>query len=150
METAKVFISSVLNPAKEELSPERLVAKDVVEGYQFLRAWAFESAPASSETLDESYLRHVDECDLVILIVGQHATEPVAAECLRAKERKKPILAFAKNAPNRSALAKSVLELAGVKYAPYDSLEDFRAAVRNAINVGRTISGKIPARSCFV
>ncbi len=134
MEQAKVFISSILNTGREDLRQERDVAREVVTSYRFLKPWAFEKAPASFEDLDESYLRHVDECDLFILIVGIEATNPVTAECLRAKERNKPILLFAKESENRTPLARALLESVGVKYATFRTVEELRQSIADAID----------------
>ena len=49
-----------------------------------------------SQELDESYLRNVDECNILTVSVGSEASNPVAAEVQRAKHLNKPILAFAK------------------------------------------------------
>ena len=83
MERGKVFISSVLNLEVEDLHKERDTAREVVESYRFLRPWAFEKTPASTDELDESYLKQVDECDLFVLIVGTGSTNPVTAELRR-------------------------------------------------------------------
>lgn len=134
METAKVFISSILNPNTEDLRSEREAIRVVVESYGFLAPWAFERAPASFEDLDESYLRHVEECDLFVLIVGRHATNPVTAELQRAKDRKKPVLVFSRVAPDRAPLATALIESAGVKYASFQTIEELRQATSAAIN----------------
>src|SRR5712692_6350254 len=97
MDFGKIFISSILNPSVEDLRPERNAARDVIDSFGFLKAWAFETAPASTENLDESYLRHVEECDVFILILGVKVTAPVNAEWLRAKKLKKPTLVFVKS-----------------------------------------------------
>lgn len=134
MDKGKVFISSILNRKVEDLHPERNAVREVVETYRFLKPWAFEKEPASSEDLDESYLHHVDECDLFILIVGRRSTDPVTAECLQAKEKDKRILLFAKSVQDRTPQAKSLLALPGVKYAPFDTMEDLQRSVRDAID----------------
>ncbi len=134
MDKGKVFISSILSRGVEDLHAERNAAREVVESYRFLKAWVFEKEPASTEELDESYLRHVEECDLFILIVGKEATNPVTAECLRAKERNRPTLVFAKAVQDRAPLAQSLLKVADVKYAPFATSEDLRHAVRDAID----------------
>lgn len=134
MDQGKVFISSILNRKTEDLLAEREAVREVVDSYRFLRAWVFEKAPASTEDLDQAYLRHVDECDLFILIVGREVTNPVTAECQRAKEKNKPILVFAKSVQNRTPLSQALLQIAGVKYAPFDSVDSLRQAVQAAID----------------
>jgi hypothetical protein len=133
MELAKVFISSILDPNKEDLRAEREAVRVTVEKYRFLTPWAFEKAPASVEALDESYLRHIEECDLFIIIVGTKATDPVTAELQRAKDRCRPILVFAKEAADRTPLAKALLDSAGVKYATFHDTEQLKQRVTDAI-----------------
>jgi len=134
MEQGKVFISSILNRAVEDLSAERSIAKEIIESYDFLRAWAFEIAPASFENLDDSYLRNIDDSDIFTVIVGAQASNPVAAEIQRAKQRNKPILAFAKRVANRTPMAQALLESTGTKYAAFGSPEELRASLRDALN----------------
>jgi hypothetical protein len=133
METGKVFISSILNLAIEDLRAERLAVKEVVEDFGFLHAWAFEAAPASTEELDQSFLRHVDECDLFILIIGAEMTKPVNSEWLRAKRTRKPILVFAKSCSERSTEVEVALEALGRKYATFSSPDSLKDATRRAI-----------------
>jgi len=133
-EQTKVFISSVLNPALEDLRSERQIAREVVESYRFMKAWAFEKAPASFEDLDESYLRNVEECDVFLLLVGAEATNPVVAEVQRAKLKNKPILVFAKSSAGRKPTAKILLESVGTKYVSFRSSDELRDAIRDAID----------------
>lgn len=134
MDKAKVFISSILNREIEDLQEERQAAREAVESYRFLTAWAFEEEPAATGPLDESYLRHVEDSDLFILIVGRAATDPVTEECLKAKDRSKPILLFCKSVPDRTPLARSLIELAGGKYASFATANDLRQCVQDAID----------------
>jgi hypothetical protein len=134
VEQAKVFISSILKVSLEDLRAERKVVREVVESHPFLRAWAFEKAPASFEDLDESYLRNVDDCDIFVVIVGSEASNPVAAEVQRAKQRNKPILAFARACTNRKPIAQMLLDTTGTKYANFQSAEELRHAIGDAIN----------------
>ncbi len=133
MEFGKVFISSILNTKTEDLRAERNRVRAVVDSYPFLKPWAFEKAPASTENLDDSYLRHVAECDLFILILGEKITDPVTAEYLKAKDLDKPTLIFARDSQNRSVQANLLLHGAGVKYSTFQTLDDLEAQVRNAI-----------------
>lgn len=134
MNYAKVFISSVMNPAVEDLRPEREAVRRIVESYPFLKAWAFEEAPASTDAVDEYYLRNVDESDAVILIVGCEATNPVAAELERALRSSKPIMVVRKSVQNRKPLAQSLLAQAGRKYVDFCSIEELESATRAALN----------------
>lgn len=134
MDYAKVFISSVMNPAVEDLRPEREAVRSVVESFSFLKAWAFEKAPASTDAVDEYYLRNVDESDAVILILGSEATNPVAAELERALRSSKPIIVLRKSVETRKPLAQSLLAQAGRKYVDFCSIEELESAVRAALN----------------
>lgn len=148
MEQGKVFISSVLNLEVEDLRKERDTAREVVESYRFLSPWAFEKTPASTDELDESYLKEVDECDLFVLIVGTGSTNPVTAELLRAKKQGKPLLLFAKSVENRTPHAQSLLQLAGKKYAPFGTLEELRQAVQDAIDLALVVGlGALPSKT---
>jgi len=133
MDFGKVFISSILNPSIEELRPERNATRDVIDSFGFLKAWAFESAPASTETLDQSYLRHVEECDVFILILGMKVTAPVNAEWLRAKKLKKPTLVFVKSVARRDAETDDVLDALNKKYAGFNTIEGLKQSVRSAL-----------------
>jgi hypothetical protein len=133
-EQAKVFISSILNRSIENLVEERNAVRKAVDSYPFLRPWAFENAPASIEELDESYLRHVDECDIFTIIIGKAATNPVVAEVQRAKQRNKPTLLFAKRVSGRSPMAQMVLDGLGRKYAEFESAAELEQAVRDAVD----------------
>jgi len=133
MDFGKVFISSILNPSIEDLRPERLAVREVVESFPFLKAWAFEASPASSENLDQSYLRHVEECDAFIIIFGAKVTPPVSAEWLRAKKLKKPILAFVKSVSNRTPEVDDALDALNKKYAPFKTIEELKGAAKIAV-----------------
>lgn len=133
MDFGKVFISSILNPAIEDLRPERMAVREIVESFPFLKAWAFEASPASSENLDQSYLRHVEECDAFVIIFGARVTPPVNAEWLRAKKLKKPILAFVKSVSNRTPEVDDALDALNKKYAPFKTIEELKGASKLAI-----------------
>ena len=133
-EQAKVFISSILNRSIENLIEERNAVRKTIDSYDCLRPWAFEHAPASTEELDDSYLRHVDECDIFAVIIGKEATNPVVAEVQRAKQRNKPILVFTKRVVARSPMAQMVLDGMGRKYADFESVVELEQAVRGAVD----------------
>ena len=80
-----VFISSRQD---EEMACARRLAIEAVEAYPGLRVWAFEDAPASSESARAKYIRNAGKADFVIWLIGSTTTTPVAEEvdaCLRAK-----------------------------------------------------------------
>ncbi len=133
MDSGKVFVSSVLNTTIEDLQKERLVIRAVVDSFGFLEAWAFEVTPASSEDLAKSYLRHVEECDIFVLVLGEHVTPPVNAEWLRAKKLQKPLLIFVKACSPRSPEVADVLDALNRKYAPFETLTQLEKAAKDAI-----------------
>ena len=61
-----VFVSSVIAGLKEERSAVRRGAERVG-----LVGWVLEETPASSDALDESYLKHVREAEFVVWLVGR-------------------------------------------------------------------------------
>jgi Domain of unknown function (DUF4062) len=68
--------------AVDDLLSERTAVHEIVCSYDFLTPWAFERTPASSEDLEQSYLRPVEECDIFILVIGAQVTDPVIEESL--------------------------------------------------------------------
>lgn len=87
MDPFRVFISSIMNPAIEDLLNEREAAQRAVEQFApITKPWAFEAEPASSKPLLDFCLGAVRTCDLFVLIVGQCVTDPVKAECQTARD----------------------------------------------------------------
>jgi hypothetical protein len=84
-----VFISSVMD---EEMSQPREDAVAALETPAFLSPWAFEFTPASSEDVDESYLRKVRDADVVLWLIGRRTTEPVEREIREALKNDRPLL----------------------------------------------------------
>jgi hypothetical protein len=116
------------------LSPEREAAREAVESFPHVaRAWAFESSPASTKRLRDSYIDEVKACDPMLLIVGCTVTPAVREECDTAHDYGKPILAFAKDVPEREPEAVQVLRLLDAKYAPFTDAADLREKVRVAL-----------------
>ena len=134
----------------EDLLSERRIVYEVVCGYDFLVPWAFERTPASSEDLQESYLRPVEECDLFVLIIGAQVTEPVIAECMRAKDLDKHILVFAKNVERRSQAVQLLLKQMDKKYAPFGLPEELRQQVKGAIDHLSALSLRSPRRKTLL
>lgn len=133
MDFGKVFISSILNPSVEDLRPERRAVRDAVESFEFLKPWTFETAPASTENLDQSYLRHVEECDVFVLLLGAKVTPAVNAEWLRAKKLKKPTLVFVKSVAKRDAEVDDVLDALNRKYATFNTVDGLKQSVKSAL-----------------
>lgn len=86
-----VFISSVMRP---ELAAAREMARETFGRAPFLNPWAFEFTPASSEPVDQGYLRKVREADFVVWLVGREVTQPVQNEIREALGADRRLLVF--------------------------------------------------------
>ena len=134
MEALKVFVSSVMRPSVEDLTEERRVAFEAVEALApVARAWAFEREPASTKRLRDSYIDEVKTCDLLLLIVGRVLTPAVREEFDTARDYEKPILAFAKNVPQREPEVAEVLALLDAKYDTFAEATELRDKIRAAV-----------------
>lgn len=72
-----IFLSSVMT---DELQWARDEVVSALSEVPFLVSWAFEHTPASSERLDDSYLRHVREAAFLVWLTGDQVTPPVTKE----------------------------------------------------------------------
>ena len=66
-------MSSVINGMQEE----RAIVERAVRSLEIARPWRFETAPASSQEMEESYLSKVRECGIFILLVGSAHSQAV-------------------------------------------------------------------------
>ena len=85
------FVSSVMD---DDLRLYRETVVECLRKSTFLAPWVFEFTPASSEPLDESYLRHVRDADVVIWIGGDETSTPVVREINEAITYKKRLWIF--------------------------------------------------------
>jgi GNAT superfamily N-acetyltransferase len=129
-----VFVSSVMDPAVEDLSDERDAAVTAIDSLPITRSWAFEYTPASADAADDTYLDKVDECDIFLLVLGAEMTDPVAKEYGRARDLNKPRLLFVKNV-RRSARAEDWLRARRleVKYDRFEGAEDLGDRAKDAV-----------------
>jgi hypothetical protein len=142
MEPYRVFISSIMNPENEDLTAERRAARSAVERFAPLtKAWAFEAEPASSKPLLVLYLDAAKTCDVFVLILGEHATNPVRDEVQVALDYAKPILLFCKELPARDAETQELLHRINVKYVPFIYATELQDKVR--ISIGHHLLGLI-------
>ena len=82
-----VFISSRQD---KEMARARALAIETVDNYPGMRVWAFEHAPAGSESARDMYIRNAGKADFVVWLIGSTTTLPVAEEvyaCIRAQGR---------------------------------------------------------------
>ena len=106
-----VFVSSIMDKAREDLRAERDAVRTAVQSIGITQSWRFEDSPASSRHVDDAYLAKVREADIFVIILGQELSEPVRKEYETALAAQKPILAFLKattRTPTADAFAKSL------------------------------------------
>jgi len=134
MEPLKVFISSVMNRALEDLTAERNAAKDGVDSFAPIACtWAFESEPASSKPPRDSCIDAVKQCHVLALILGRVLTPVTKDEYDTARDYQKPILVFCKDVPARDPETLELLRGLDVKYAPFREAADLGPKVREAV-----------------
>ncbi len=126
-----MFVSSVMD---DDLQPYRDTAESLINS-RFLTSWVFEYTPASSESLDESYLRHVRNADFVIWIGGEKTSNPVKREVNEAIIHQKRLLVFLLPANTRNAGTEEIIETIssnkGPKWCKLDdrNIETFEEAL---------------------
>ena len=136
MEPYRVFISSIMNRAIEDLLGEREAARGAVDHFSPITTpWAFEAEPASPQPLLDFYLNGVKSSDLFVLLIGARITEPVKAEFDTALDHGKPMLLFAKVMPSRELEADQVLHSANVKYDLFVNATELREKLRRSLGV---------------
>lgn len=130
----QVFVSSVMDPKREDLIAERAAAKNAIQEIRLTRAWRFEDSPASPASARWVYLKKVEECDIFVLVLGKEATRPVMREYWRARKNKKPRLVFLKEG-ERTSEAQSFLNIIRneVTYKEFKSAEDLNVETWRAI-----------------
>jgi HEAT repeat protein/energy-coupling factor transporter ATP-binding protein EcfA2 len=129
-----IFVSSMIGP----LWDERAAVEEAIRtGIPLARTWVFERAPASSEEITESYLAHVRECDIYLLILGEDISDPVKAEYQTAVECDKPRLCFVQEGVERTPALEEFLPTlqADVKYAPFSDEAGLRREVLQAVRL---------------
>lgn len=126
-----------MDPNVEDLTAQRQSAKEAARSLGLTRPWLFEEAPASSDPLDVSYLRKVDDCDVFLLIVGSALTEAVKGEFQRAVQQRKPRLVFVKS--DREARSSRTVEVADfintldTRYKQFYDTEELSYEIRAAL-----------------
>lgn len=125
-----VFISSSMR----EFSAEReAIRKTIERALPLSRAWTFESAPADSDSLQESYLKHVRDCDIFVLLVGSDISDPVRLEYETAKSSGIPRLVFVNQFATRTKRADDFLNSLDIKWKTFSSLRSLQQEVIKAI-----------------
>ncbi len=131
----QVFVSSVMDPKREDLFAERAAAKRAIESFPSLtRAWRFEDSPGSPQSAGWVYLKKVEECDIFVLVLGKEMTRPVMREYWRARKKGKPRLVYLKKCERRPA-AQAFVELIRkeVKYAEFNLPTDLDVEIWRSV-----------------
>ncbi len=85
------FISSVMS---NDMADARANLVNQIRKIPFFTPWAFEFTPASTEELDQGYLRKVREADFVIWLVAGRTTDPVVSEIREAIASQRRLIVF--------------------------------------------------------
>jgi uncharacterized protein DUF4062 len=107
-----VFVSSVMRP---DLRWARDETVRTLDSAPFLSRWAFEYTPASSEPVDEAYLRRVRESDLVVWLIGKEITDPVENEIREALTSDRRLLAVMLPVTERDAATEAMVSEVGLR-----------------------------------
>lgn len=119
-----VFVSSRIDRLREE----RDAVVRAIRSIHLTRDWAFEYTPASSQTVEESYLSKVRDCDIFVLLLGSEYSQVVVREHEVATEEGKPILAFVSTG-TRSTEQDQLIRSLTTKYASYAKPDDLEQLV---------------------
>jgi Domain of unknown function (DUF4062) len=110
------------------MEAEREIVRSAIASIPIMRSWIFKYAPASSQTIEDSYLSKVRECELFILLLGLEYSEAVANEYHTAVEAGKPILAFVK-AGDRDDKQNEIVRSIPTRYITYTGPQDLHDMV---------------------
>ena len=129
----QAFISSVM---RDELNCARKVVKQACESIRFIRPWAFEFTPASSEPPDQGYLRKVKEADFVFWLIGKETTQPVVDEITTCMSAGRRLLAFELPSETRCEVTRNLMAQVSsyAKWARVEENDDLAHHVRNALS----------------
>jgi hypothetical protein len=134
MEPYRVFISSIMNRATEDLFAEREAARGAVDHFgPVTTPWAFEAEPASSKPLLDFYINGVKSSDLFVLLIGARVTAPVKAEFDTARDHGRPMLLFAKDVQSRDLEAAQLIHSANVKYDTFVNSTELREKLQRSL-----------------
>ena len=130
-----VFISSRQDPQDSEMSRARELTINEVAKYPGMNVWAFEDAPASSETARDRYIANAGRADIVIWLIGPTTTDPIVEEvsaCMRNRGR---LLAFMLPPAERDNLTEALIkEVSGyATWKTVDNVEELPAHINAAL-----------------
>ncbi len=137
------FVSSVMRP---ELQWARDEAVRTFDQPRFLARWAFEFTPASSESVDQGYLRKVREADIVVWLVGEEITDPVQNEMREALASGRRLLVMRLPVAQRDRATESLMAEVGnrAKWMDVSAAGGLREALEFALadEIVRAMRGK--------
>ena len=127
------FISSVM---RDELNCAREVIVRTCKAIKFIRPWAFECTPSSSEPPKQGYLRKVREADFVFWLIGKETTQPVVDEITTCMSAGRRLLAFELPSETRCEATRNLMAQVSsyAKWARVEENEDLAQHVRNALS----------------
>jgi hypothetical protein len=131
----------------DELMSIRGRVKAALQEAPYLMPWAFETAPASSENVEDGYLRKVREASFVLWLIGSHTTEPVEKEINEAlASQGGRLLPFLLPAKNRDARTQDLLRRIEphARYREIVDLDQLETEIEKAISdeITRALMGK--------
>ena len=129
----QAFISSVM---RDELNGARKEVVQVCKSFEYIRPWAFEFTPASSEPADQGYLRKVREADFVFWLIGKETTQPVVDEITTCMSAGRRLLAFELPSETRCEATRNLMAQVSsyAKWARVEENQDLAQHVRNALS----------------
>lgn len=119
-----VFISSKIGT----MMSERDAADRAIKPIPITGSWRFEYTPASSQSLEDSYLLYVRRCDIFVLLLGLEHSDAVEREYQTAVENQRPILAFVQKGIEDSK-QNALVDKLDLKYAFYTSSDNLQRLV---------------------
>lgn len=131
----------------DELMPIRERVEVALQEAPYLMPWAFETAPASSENVEDGYLRKVREARFVLWLIGSNTTEPVEREINEALASENcGLLPFLLPTENRDSRTKNLLERIKphARYREIEDLDQLETEVEVAISdeMARALDGQ--------
>ena len=130
-----VFISSQMDA---EMKCAREIAVEAIESVEFGRPWAFEFSPASSESVDDSYLQKVREADFVVWLVGGKTRQPAIREINEAIASDRRLLVFKLPSDQRDCNTLNLIEQVGgyAKWQDVASVEELSEHMTKSVADG--------------
>jgi hypothetical protein len=106
------FVSGVM---EGDVLTARKDAVDALSAASFLAPWAFEYTPASSDPVDDTYLRKVREADVVLWLVASRTTEPVGREIREALAHGIPLIVIRIESDGEDAATAALVNEVGLR-----------------------------------